>query len=258
MYKDLKADIAEIRKQVESDKTYLDAEFSKQVAALSEKIEGIDPVDYAAISADIERIKKSIPAPVVNTENIDVSDLVSKSDFINGLDRIETRLNDIEKSSPQDKIMEVAITNLEQLKDALEAGKRPSDTQTVVTSARYPFRASGQQAPIDLVRTPSGGYAMPVANIDGTSVSGGAGGDVTISGIITTSGITSTPIYDLKNISPDTDPEISTYKYYGSVRRGGSDWRIMRKTIATKSFAYASGGSGYSTAWTGRTGLTYT
>ena len=170
MYKDLKADIAEIRKQVESDKTYLDAEFSKQVAALSEKIEGIDPVDYAAISADIERIKKSIPTPVVKTESVNVSGLVSKSDFLDGLDRLETRLGEMEKAGKQNPVMEVAITNLEQLKDALQSSNHPSGTQTVVNSQRYPFKAGGAQSPLDLVRTLSGSYAMPVANFDGTPI----------------------------------------------------------------------------------------
>lgn len=280
MYQDLKTDIELIRKQVTSGNTYLSEEISKQVDALDKKIESIDPVDYKAISTEIEGIKKSIPAPVVKTEKADVSHLVSKSDFLKGLIRLETKIDAMEKAGKQDPIMEVAITNLEQLKDALESNHKPGGTQTVVNSQRYPFTAGGAQAALALVETPGGAYAMPVANIDGTPIADGSGGGTTLSGVVpvtvgnvvtisgavsanitnvvTTSGITSTPIYDIKNISPDNDPQILTYKYYGSVRRGGTDWRIMRKTVATKSFDYATGATNYATAWTTKSGLAYT
>lgn len=63
--------------------------------------------------------------------------------------------------------------------------------------------------------------------------------------------------YLIKNISPPTDPEISTYKYFGFIQDGSTNWRIMRKTLSDNSFAYATGVSSYSTNWTGRAGLTY-
>lgn len=58
--------------------------------------------------------------------------------------------------------------------------------------------------------------------------------------------------YKIKNISPDNDPEIATYKYFGYIEVGGSRWCIMRKTLATKLFEYDYGESGYSTAWTNK------
>jgi len=64
-------------------------------------------------------------------------------------------------------------------------------------------------------------------------------------------------VYDIKNISPPNDPEIATYKYYGFVRRGGTAWRIMRKTLATNVFLYATGTSAYSTAWTNKDSQSY-
>ena len=69
---------------------------------------------------------------------------------------------------------------------------------------------------------------------------------------------TGVTIYDIKNISPSTDPEIATYKYFGFLERGGTNWRIMRKTLAMNVFEYATGTSGYSTAWTARASQTYT
>ena len=62
----------------------------------------------------------------------------------------------------------------------------------------------------------------------------------------------SSTVYDIKNISPSTDPEIATYKYFGFLERGGTNWRIMRKTLATNVFEYATGTSGYATAWTNK------
>ena len=67
----------------------------------------------------------------------------------------------------------------------------------------------------------------------------------------------STVVYDIKNISPSTDPEIATYKYFGFLERGGTNWRIMRKTLATNVFEYATGTSGYATAWTNKSGQSY-
>lgn len=263
MYQDLKSDIELIRKQVTSGNTYLSEEISKQVDALDKKIEGIDPIDYKAISTEIEGIKKSIPAPVVKTEKADVSHLVSKSDFLKGLVRLEQKIDKMEKAAPQDKILQVAISNLKDLEDAIESKHKPGGNSTVVSSAKYSYRANGAHVPLDLVQT-SGGWAVPVANIDGTPISGGGGASVsgtitaTVTNVVTTSGITSTPIYDIKNISPPDDPEIETYTYYGSIRRGGTDWRIMRKTVATKSFDYATGATNYATAWTTKSGLAYT
>lgn len=63
--------------------------------------------------------------------------------------------------------------------------------------------------------------------------------------------------YLIKNISPSDDPEIATYKYFGYIESGGTNWRIMRKTLATNAFDYATGTSDYATAWTARASQTY-
>jgi len=70
--------------------------------------------------------------------------------------------------------------------------------------------------------------------------------------------LTAAPTYDIRNISPPTDPEIATYKYFGFQERGGTNWRVMRKTLATNAFLYATGTTSYSTNWTNRASLTYT
>jgi len=60
----------------------------------------------------------------------------------------------------------------------------------------------------------------------------------------------------VSNISPSTDPEIATYKYYGFEDKDGN-WYIQRKTVATNAYLFASGTSGYSTAWTNKDSQTY-
>lgn len=82
---------------------------------------------------------------------------------------------------------------------------------------------------------------VKVTNTDGTAIGGSS----------------TATVYDIKNISPTTDPEIATYKYFGFVERDGTNWRIMRKTLATKAFTYATGTSGYSTAWTNKSSQSY-
>lgn len=82
---------------------------------------------------------------------------------------------------------------------------------------------------------------MKVTNVDGSAIGGSS----------------TATIYDIKNISPTTDPEIATYKYFGYLERGGTNWRIMRKTLATKAFTYATGTSGYATAWTNKSTESY-
>jgi hypothetical protein len=58
--------------------------------------------------------------------------------------------------------------------------------------------------------------------------------------------------FDIRNIEEDV-----TYKYFGFEQRGGTNWRIMRKTLATSTFMYATGTTGYATAWTNKATETY-
>lgn len=56
----------------------------------------------------------------------------------------------------------------------------------------------------------------------------------------------------------DQDTSDGTYHYYGFLSSEGS-WIIMRFEIGvgTIAYRYASGASGYTTAWTGKDALTY-
>ena len=56
----------------------------------------------------------------------------------------------------------------------------------------------------------------------------------------------------------DTDEASATTKYYGFTKRDGY-WYIMKEAISSDVHAYTfvTGTSAYSTAWTGRAGLTY-
>jgi len=57
--------------------------------------------------------------------------------------------------------------------------------------------------------------------------------------------------YGVSNIE-----ETGTYKYFGFENKDGA-WYIMRKTLATNVFQYASGTSDYATAWSNRASQTY-
>jgi len=48
----------------------------------------------------------------------------------------------------------------------------------------------------------------------------------------------------------------ATYSYVGYERATGG-WYIERRTLSTGALEQATGSSAYSTAWTGRAGLTY-
>ncbi len=78
--------------------------------------------------------------------------------------------------------------------------------------------------------------AVPVVNTDGSPIGG-----------------STAEIFDIRNIEEDV-----TYKYFGFEERGGTNWRIMRKTLATSVFLYATGTTDYATNWTGKAGLSYT
>lgn len=61
----------------------------------------------------------------------------------------------------------------------------------------------------------------------------------------------------IRNITNAGDPDAATYKYFGFEYDDGT-WRIMRKTLATNTFQYATGASAYATAWSTRTTQAYT
>lgn len=50
--------------------------------------------------------------------------------------------------------------------------------------------------------------------------------------------------------------DAGAYVYVGYENVSGA-WYIYRRTVASGARLYATGGSGYGTNWTGRTGLTY-
>jgi len=58
-------------------------------------------------------------------------------------------------------------------------------------------------------------------------------------------------------VNVDIDLAIGGYDYFGFIRKNG-EWIIMKSTESTAvSTRYKVGGSGYATAWTNRTSLTY-
>lgn len=57
--------------------------------------------------------------------------------------------------------------------------------------------------------------------------------------------------YKISDIDDAADP-----KYYGFITADGH-WYILEENTAAKTYRYAAGTSEYTTAWTGRAGLTY-
>lgn len=75
-------------------------------------------------------------------------------------------------------------------------------------------------------------------------------GELTVSGVAV-SNLPSTFSYKLSDMATGSDPS-----YFGYVDAAGN-WYIMKLTDSTGQARYVKGASGYTTAWTGRAGLTY-
>ena len=58
-------------------------------------------------------------------------------------------------------------------------------------------------------------------------------------------------IFEIANEDLSGDPQ-----YYGYLSETGS-WIVQKRAVSTGIYTYCIGQSGYSTAWTGRAGLTY-
>lgn len=210
----------------------------------------------------------------VNTEK-EVA-ITNIEDFTSGLDALGDKLYTIIKESshkPLDSVTiknieqaiakEIKVSNLSELTRELQAVK-----QAILDSDKQPIVNVEKQ---EVVFPTDPKKPMAVRLSDGksfyTAMTAAISSGVNTSGLATTAkqdeiisaigGIGGSAIYDIKNISPTNDPEIATYKYFGSVERGGTNWRIMRKTIATKAFAYATGSSDYAAAWAAKDEQSY-
>lgn len=121
--------------------------------------------------------------------------------------------------------------------------KEQGGTDTLDAAALIDLEQRVHDGAVEDAIPPGGSAGQVLAKIDGTdrnthwvTQSGGGGG---------TNG------YANQNYE-----KTGTYVYVGYENVSGA-WYIYRRTVASGARLYATGGSGYGTNWTGRTGLTY-
>lgn len=244
-------------------------ELVRCVKALGEQLkpEGIDwqPVETALnrLSKKVDALPKAfpdIPEPLseVAVNNLqDISEPISE--VVKAIQSLE--LNPVFDPKITVKPAEVRVTEskldvspvvqaIEGLKPQLELLKsvteQKDDTQLLSTIKETTKAINSLQFPVP-------NYVLPFKSVDGkaTQVQLDENGNIPVAGS------SSSTTYLIKNTSPPDDPEIATYKYFGFVESGGTKWRIMRKTLSDNSYDYATGTSGYATAWTNRANEEY-
>jgi hypothetical protein len=183
-------------------------------------------VDYSETLNELAKAVKSVEeavksqethveAPVVNVPETVVN--VPETD----LKPLEKRLEKVDKSIKEIKIPEPIPTDTKPLEKLIrEANKHLLEI-------------------IDKPTGGGGGTSFPAINAQGVVQPLNLDADGAL--------LVTTPTYDIRNIEEDV-----TYKYFGFEERGGTSWRIMRKTLATSAYLYATGTTDYATAWTNK------
>lgn len=92
--------------------------------------------------------------------------------------------------------------------------------------------------------------------LDMHAVMRGVGGGASVSITGGGSGGTSVALDSLSQYHIADGDETGTTKYYGFLDKDGN-WYIMKNDTTANSYRYTKGSGAYSTAWTGRAGLTY-
>jgi uncharacterized phage infection (PIP) family protein YhgE len=154
------------------------------------------------------------------------------------LSEVLKMLEKLEQKDTQVLVEQKQVTFPTQPKDAIPVVLVDKDRKGFYDAIQQFFSGGGGGFPSRLTKDDS----VKVVNPDGTPIS------IDLDNIE----IEAAPIFDIRNIEED-----STYKYFGFEQRGGTNWRIMRKTLATNTFMYATGTTGYATAWTNRAGESY-
>lgn len=211
----------------------------------SVKVSNLSEIDLKPLEKAVKGIKLNVEAPKVNVEapqvTVDAPDM-SYLDTLRG--DLKKLLGEVVKAVGKVKLPETDLKIVEkelsdQTKELKEHGKKLDEL------IKQPKGGGG-----------GGGNGTPYVDSNGKPVNVEVETDGSVP-VTVVAGGSSSATFDIKNISPSTDPEIATYKYFGFLERGGTNWRIMRKTLATNVFEYATGTSGYATAWTNKSGQSY-
>lgn len=203
-------------KQVSTDKSE-DAEYTEKVCQELRSVqEAIVKANTAVLKGDKTKdVVSAVKALEKAVKGLEMAPVVNVAPAEVNLSGIEEKIAEIPGKI---KIPETVI---------------PENDYTALEQAIRDVQSSIDNLVFPVAEFPT---TVKVTNTDGSAIGGSS----------------STVVYDIKNISPSTDPEIATYKYFGFLERGGTNWRIMRKTLATNVFEYATGTSGYATAWTNK------
>lgn len=211
----------------------------------SVKVSNLSEIDLKPLEKAVKGLKLNVEAPKVNVEapqvTVDAPDM-SYLDTLRG--DLKKLLGDVVSAVGKIDLPETKLETVEkELKDQTKELK--SQSKQLAELVKQPKGGGG-----------GGGNGTPYTDSTGKPVNVEVEADGSVP-VTVVAGGSAAAVYDIKNISPSTDPEIATYKYFGFLERDGTNWRIMRKTLATNVFEYATGTSGYATAWTNKDSLTY-
>jgi virulence-associated protein VapD len=238
--KDYTSDIADAVKAIKSVKLENNIDFQPLIIALND------------VKKEVSKVAKDIKIP--ENEKVEEVSVNNLKDYTSKIDAVIKAVQSIELSpqinvqSPEVNVSTPDISKeIAKITKAIKDIKLPElpeqdDTELQNAVKDVTNAINGLEFPVP-------NYVLPFKDENDAAVqvrltSGGA--------VPVEATLTPTPIFDIRNTEED-----ATYKYFGFEERGGTNWRIMRKTLATSAYLYATGTSDYATNWTGKAGLTY-
>ncbi len=196
-------------------------------------VEELKTALQTAIKAIDVKPDVNLPAPVINTESVDLSKLekILRTDIPNAFKESIKLIPEVDIPESDYTPLTNLMTEISEKLDSIDTGVR--------------MKPSGVNAKIINPSDITTGLATEDKQDDIiTAIEGISGGS------------SATPLDTYTYIQKDTSG--GTYKYYGYADANTpAGWAIKRITISTNLAEYIKGTTDYSTNWTGRAGLTY-
>lgn len=220
----------------------------------SEKIEK-GGKDIVASVADVESAIRGLKLPeevhevtIKNPSDFPVAESVS----VSNLGGVQNELKEIKESSlrQEKEAGEDKVLFFEMLKECIKA--------IGVLLSKITFKVQPTALHYDtpqkvIIYDPISKRAITAKDIGGKNT-----GQAFSTVVVDTESVTTAIEAQLTNYKVSDVDDAGTTKYYGFLRANGY-WYILQENtaVAPKTYRYTSGLSGYTTSWTGRTGLTY-